>query len=105
MFAVMMAGAALAAWTRDDGQGRAVNVLDAPTEGPRFVERPSASDLGAAYPHDAASVGMGGKASLHCRINRGGRLDACRVERESPAGAGIGGPAPPIADAPRLRPA
>src|SRR5258708_10544083 len=93
MFAVMMAVAALAASTPDDVQGRAVNVLDAPTEAPRFVERPSASDLGAAYPHDAASVGMGGKASLHCRINRGGRLDACRVERESPAGAGFGGAA------------
>jgi TonB family protein len=93
MFVVMLAVAALAAPTPDAVQGPAVNVLDAPAETPRFIERPSASDLGAAYPHAAASVGMGGKALLHCQINRGGRLDACRVERESPAGAGFGGAA------------
>jgi TonB family protein len=93
MFVVMLAVAALAASTPDAVQGPAVNVLDAPTEAPRFVERPSASDFGAAYPRGAASVGMGGKAVLHCQINRGGHLDACRVERESPVGAGFGGAA------------
>jgi hypothetical protein len=36
---------------------------------------------------------MGGKAVLHCQINRTGRLDACRVERETPTGAGFGGAA------------
>ncbi len=93
MFAVMLAVAALAASTPDAVQGPAVNVLDAPAEAPRFVERPSASDLAAAYPHGAASVGMGGKALLHCQINRAGHLDACRVERETPVGAGFGGAA------------
>lgn len=93
MLVVMLAVAALAASTPGAVQEPAVNVLDAPTEAPRFVERPSASDLGAAYPHGAAQVGMAGKALLHCQINRGGRLDACRVERESPAGAGFGGAA------------
>ena len=93
MFVVMLAVAALAASTPDAVQGRAVNVLDAPTEALRFVERPSASDLATAYPHGAASVGMSGRALLHCQINRSGHLDACRVERESPAGAGFGGAA------------
>ena len=93
MFAVMMAVAALAASTPDAVPGRVVNVLDAPAEAPRFLERPSAANFGAAYPRGAASVGMGGKAVLHCQINRTGRLDACRVERETPAGAGFGGAA------------
>jgi TonB family protein len=93
MFAVMAAVAALAASAPDDVQGLAINALDAPTEAPIFVARPSASDLSAAYPHGAASVGMGGKAMLHCQVDRAGRLDACQVKRESPAGAGFGGAA------------
>jgi len=93
MFALMLAAAALAASTPGDVQGPAINVLDAPTEAPRFVERPSASDLAGAYPRGAASVGMGGKATLRCQVAKGGRLDACRVERETPAGAGFGGAA------------
>ncbi len=93
MFAVMLAVAALAASTPDAVQGPAVNVLDAPAEAPRFVERPSAANFGAAYPRAAASVGMGGKAVLRCQVNRAGHLDACRVERETPVGAGFGGAA------------
>lgn len=99
MFAVMMAAAALMAPAPDAAQdpAAAVNVLDTPAELPRFVERPSASDFATAYPHGAASVGMGGKALLRCQVVRGGRLEACQIRRESPQGAGFGAAAVTLA--------
>src|SRR5260370_17596046 len=103
MFAVMLA-AALGASTPNDVLGTAVNVLDAPTEAPRFIERPSASDFAAAYPHGAAVVGMGGKALLRCQVGQGGRLDGCQVKSETPEGAGFGAPALRLAPSSPLSP-
>src|SRR5258708_11062404 len=103
MFAVMLA-AALGASTPNDVLGTAVNVLDAPIEAPRFIERRSASDLAAAYLHGAAVVGMGGKALLRCQVGQGGRLDGCQVKSETPEGAGFGGAALRLARSYRVDP-
>jgi hypothetical protein len=104
MFVVMLAVSALAASTPDGVQGPAVNVLDAPAELPRFVERPSPVEFSSAYPHGAATVGMGGKAWLHCQVGQGGRLDGCQVKSETPEGAGFGGAALRLARSYRIDP-
>lgn len=42
------------------------------------------------WPHEMLKAGKGGKASVHCKVNRQGSLFDCRVLSETPAGSGFG---------------
>ncbi|MGH7022952.1 MAG: hypothetical protein ACREEB_05075 [Caulobacteraceae bacterium] len=82
----------------------AVSLLDGPTPLPRFIERPSAAEFSGVYPRGAASVGMGGRALLHCDVAHGGQLEKCHVMRDAPEGAGFGGAAMSLSHYFRLDP-
>jgi hypothetical protein len=89
----MLAAIALAAMLDAQGGGGTVNLVDPPVEQPRFVERPTAAQVAAAYPHGAINLGASGHAVIHCQINDKGRLQNCAAVREFPAGLGFGGAA------------
>jgi hypothetical protein len=89
MLAALIAAAALAA-TPDAGAPPPVSLVAPPAWPLKFVGRPTAAEFGAAYPHGPASVGMGGRALLHCDVAKSGRLEKCLVAEEAPTGAGFG---------------
>jgi hypothetical protein len=94
----MLAAIALAAaLDAQGGGGGAVNLIDPPVEQPRFIERPTAGEVAAAYPHGAANLGASGHATIHCQINDKGRLQNCAAVREFPSGLGFGGAAVSLA--------
>lgn len=65
-----------------------------------WLKRPSAEDLLAVWPHEAWKKGLGGKATLVCKVSLQGALFDCWVATETPEGAGFGGAA--LALAPQL---
>jgi hypothetical protein len=92
MLAAIIAAAALAA-APDAGAAPPVSLVAPPAQPLKFVGRPTAAEFISAYPHGPASVGMGGRALLHCDVGKGGRLGKCTVAAEAPSGAGFGGAA------------
>jgi outer membrane biosynthesis protein TonB len=77
------------------------NILGS-ADAPRFLQRPSPQEFAAAYPHGAEALGVNGRAVLVCDVDRGGRLERCKVAAETPAGAGFGGAALGLVHAFRL---
>jgi TonB family protein len=65
---------------------------------PVWTSRPAGADMARVYPPAALRKGLQGRATMTCRVDDAGRLRACRVESESPAGAGFGDAALQIAD-------
>jgi TonB family protein len=57
---------------------------------PRWLTRPSDADLARAYPRPARMRGQGGRAVMQCKVTATGRLTACELVSEEPAGAGFG---------------
>ncbi len=57
---------------------------------PVWLRRPSGNDLARVYPPRAAEEGIGGRATLICGVDGDGRLEACKIESESPVGYGFG---------------
>ena len=57
---------------------------------PVWVRRPTARDVYEYYPIRAGNLGLQGQATIDCTVGAGGRLRACRVDQESPSGAGFG---------------
>lgn len=55
-----------------------------------WLKRPTPQDLMAVWPTDALRRGQGGRAKIICVVTLQGALRDCRVESESPAGAGFG---------------
>ena len=55
-----------------------------------WIEKPSALDVRAAYPRKAATERVEGAARLRCDVRGDGRVDACGVVAEEPAGYGFG---------------
>jgi protein TonB len=55
-----------------------------------WVQQPRPADFAAVYPPVAANLALSGDATIHCRVNRAGRLRACKLEQETPAGYGFG---------------
>jgi hypothetical protein len=104
MLATLVAAAALAVSAPDPAAGFPVNVVASTTDLPRFVERPSSAAFASVYPHGAASVGMGGRAVLHCTVQSNSRLEKCQVADEVPVGAGFGAAALSLAHYFRLDP-
>jgi hypothetical protein len=87
----MLAAIAFAAVLDAQGAGDgSVNLVDPPAESPRFLERPTPSQVATAYPHGAASLGASGHATIHCQIGDKGKLQHCAVVREFPTGLGFG---------------
>jgi hypothetical protein len=83
-----------------------VNLLPVGGDEPlRFLERPSASALAQAYPKGPASVGMSGRAVIHCGVGANGWLTRCQATEELPAGLGFGGAAASLGRYFRLDPA
>lgn len=54
------------------------------------IERPSPDQVFQAWPLQLRVAGIGGSAELDCVVNLQGRLEGCRVARESTPGAGFG---------------
>lgn len=57
---------------------------------PDWMEKPSSEDLAAFYPAKAARNNISGKATITCKVMPDGRLNACVVKEESPAGQHFG---------------
>lgn len=57
---------------------------------PDWKRKPTASQLQAVWPHEAAKKQQTGKALISCKVNALGALYDCSVVSESPAGAGFG---------------
>lgn len=70
---------------------------DAPAN---WLKKPTAWDLMAVWPAKALKDGNGGRAVISCIVSLQGALRSCRVESETPVGAGFGGAA--LALAPQL---
>lgn len=62
----------------------------APIADARWRRIPSVYDRALAYPEHAAARGIGGKATLKCRINDVGMATKCQVHSETPSGEGFG---------------
>ncbi len=65
-----------------------VGCATSPAEG--WIRRPTHDHLLQHYPPQAARNGTGGFARIRCDVQADGRLTACEVLEESPAGAGFG---------------
>lgn len=57
---------------------------------PTWMQKPTGDQLARLYPKRAATRGIGGSATLDCRVTVTGSVNACVVLRESPAGYGFG---------------
>ena len=57
---------------------------------PQWIEKPEASDLEPLYPDRARREKKGGRATIECTVGADGRVSACSVVSESPAGYGFG---------------
>ncbi|MGE0044288.1 MAG: hypothetical protein AB7J28_16110 [Hyphomonadaceae bacterium] len=68
-----------------------------PITDPPWISRASASDIAREYPAGARAEGRGGRASLSCTVQRGGRL-SCGVSNEAPGGYGFGAAALAVAE-------
>jgi len=69
-----------------------------------WMKRPNGSDIGRAYPDDAARKGVGGSAMIQCAVDEKGRLAPCTVLAETPSGAGFGAAALKLARVFQMRP-
>jgi protein TonB len=57
---------------------------------PTWLRRPDGDQLAKYYPRRAIDDDLSGAATLICAVTATGRLEACRVATETPAGAGFG---------------
>ena len=57
---------------------------------PAIVSAPSNAQIQAAYPERALSNQIEGKAAIDCQVTADGKLAACRIAGELPAGYGFG---------------
>jgi hypothetical protein len=68
---------------------------------PDWLRRPSVEDIGHAWP---GNMGADARASIRCRVNVDGLLEACQVLSETPPGTGAGVAALTLAPAFQMRP-
>lgn len=57
---------------------------------PDWLRRPAGEDLGRVWPASALQAGQGGQVRLRCEVSANGYLTRCRVQSETPQGAGFG---------------
>lgn len=72
---------------------------------PRWDRRPTTSDLAKVYPAAARRSALDGAASVTCVVTGEGWLTNCRVEAETPGGAGFGEAAVRLMPLFRMKPA
>lgn len=61
-----------------------------PITSPDWERKPNGDDLARYYPDGAAKQGLGGLATVACKVTNAGDLTACAIETEDPPGAGFG---------------
>jgi TonB family protein len=61
-----------------------------PVVRPQMVHTPSSSDVQRAYPPTAKQNKLEGRGAVKCQVTSDGRLDACIIFSEAPAGQGFG---------------
>jgi TonB family protein len=71
---------------------------------PEWLRKPSAEDMKAAWPVEAARSGKPGKVVLRCEVDPQGLLQKCAVLSETPPGLGFGGAALMIAPSFKMKP-
>lgn len=71
---------------------------------PQWLSMPSARELSRAYPSRAERLGISGSATLSCTVSAQGKLNACQVVAETPAGEGFGAAALKLSTAFRMTP-
>jgi len=71
---------------------------------PDWIAKPGADDISRAYPLIPLAFGIGGKAIISCQVDAFGKLQACKVDAETPEGLGFGDAAVSMAPAFHLRP-
>lgn len=57
---------------------------------PSWVRLPTADELARLYPQTAASGNISGRVRMSCRVQVDGKLTACTILEECPAGFGFG---------------
>ena len=57
---------------------------------PRWLRKPTGEEMADVYPEAAMRRGIGGVATLACRVGASGSVHDCRIGAETPAGAGFG---------------
>jgi protein TonB len=57
---------------------------------PNWISRPSGDQMARFYPAGPLDRGISGSADLSCTVTASGKLSACSVAGETPAGAGFG---------------
>jgi TonB family protein len=83
--------AALAAWVTLTGAAVAASPSTTNPDAPvAWQKTPTAEQVAQAYPVAARSSNSAGKAMVNCVLQPDGRLRACKVVSEEPAGAGFG---------------
>lgn len=71
---------------------------------PDWIARPNGEDFSEAYPTLALAFEIGGKAIIRCEVDTLGKLQACEVLGETPAGLGFGDAALSMTAAFQIRP-
>ncbi len=70
---------------------------------PQLARSPSPSDVQRVYPATAKQNGLEGRGAVKCQVTSDGRLDACVIYSEAPAGQGFGAATMSLAPLFRLR--
>ena len=83
---------------------QAQRMVDALTQAPDWIARPSADDVARFYPSLARSLAIGGRARIACDVSPLGMLERCAVTDVVPTGLGFGEAALSMAALFRMRP-
>jgi TonB family protein len=71
---------------------------------PDWLAEPSFQDRAKAYPPEALKQGVNGRSQISCSVETDGRLTACAVVSETPAGMGFGQASLSLAEHFRMKP-
>lgn len=71
---------------------------------PSWLRKPTADEMMAVWPAEAARKGLGGKATVSCTVSVSGILQDCSVASEDPPGVGFGAAALMVSGAFKMKP-
>lgn len=74
-------------------------------DAPDWLRQPNPDELRAAWPKDALTKGVSGRAVMDCEVEPQGTLERCKVISEEPAGQGFGTSALLLAPSFEMKPA
>lgn len=87
--ALVLAASAGGAWAQQ-ASSQPADASPSAAVHPTWAATPSGDDLAKAYPSQALSRGVEGRARIRCAVEPDGRLSDCVVIAEEPAGMGFG---------------